>query len=101
MRPEKNLICLFIIVSCIAIGCADDEVADPYQYRKAAWQSLSELEKSTVIVDWQDAALELTLFDSKKAIAVEFRTNQDHLLGPIIIFLNPITKRVLGKAGRD
>lgn len=74
--------------------------------RKVAWSSLSKAAKETVLGDWQEAELiKVSLVDvpqnieiekNQKVVKVIFHTVQDRFVGPIEIYLDYTSKRVIG-----
>jgi hypothetical protein len=98
----KRLIILMLVIIPFISNCKKDSNSDPNsQIREIAWNSLSSQEKSTVTIDWEQAKVELSTYDSKSAYAVVFNTNDDALLGPITVYIDFSTKVVLGQALRD
>jgi hypothetical protein len=83
-----------------------NEIKGAEDFRKLAWDMLSENDKKTVRYDWNKAIV--TLVDSntigykkgktrsKFAISVCFNTEADGIMGPIIIYFDPSTKEVVG-----
>jgi hypothetical protein len=98
----KNLFFILLLVIPVLTGCRKEENSDPYmQIREIAWNSLSTDEKSTVTIYWKVAKVNLSEYNSVPAYAVVFNTKSDALLGPIMVFIDPTSKSVLGKALRD
>jgi len=52
------------------------------QIREIAWNSLSEQEKSAVIIDWRKATVTETTYNQNNVYAVVFNTSNDALIGP-------------------
>ena len=81
-----------------------NEIKDADIYRKIAWDIVSE--KKSVINDWRRAIVTLEDWNSvgykkdkkerKFVVSVCFATEVDGLLGPIIVYLDPLTKEVIG-----
>lgn len=100
----KKLIVLFFTLIPLISSCnKDNETAiDPtLQIKEIAWNSLSEQEKSTVIIDWKQAPVSETSYNQKNVYVVRFNTSDDALLGPITIYIDISSKMVLGQALRD
>lgn len=72
-------------------------------YRRIAWRSLSEGEKITVTIDWEEARVVRGNYwlTGQEAIMVTFYTIDDDLLGPIIVYIHPETQEILGQALRE
>lgn len=76
------------------------------EMRRIAWENLSEDTKKTVLGDWQTAKVTeargegIPMLQSKERPEwirrILFHTNQDELLGPIGIYINPFTKEIVG-----
>lgn len=71
------------------------------QIREIAWNYLSGQEKSTAIMDWQEATVVQSSFNGVSVYAVTFKTSMDALLGPITVYVSTSTKIVLGQDLRD
>ena len=98
----KKLIILIIALIPIFSNCEKENEAIPeLQIREIAWNSLSEQEKITVIVDWKQAPVSESSYNQKSVYAVRFNTTYDALLGPITVYVDISTKVVLGQALRD
>ena len=71
-------------------------------YRKAAWNSLSPELQQTVTHDWREAVVSECEFyaDRRPAVCVTFHTTQDPLIGPVVVYLDPVSQDVLGMAPR-
>ena len=96
---------MLFFVTCLTISCTKDDdgfLIRNDTYRKIAWDYLTDSEKETVIHDWKDAKVEDGQYweTNEDAKAVIFNTTDDPLLGPIIIYINPKTKEVLGIGAR-
>lgn len=101
----KNLIIIIIALIPLISGCKKDNKTDPIlsdkQIREIAWNSLTDYDKSTVIIDWQQTPVTKSTFNGISAYAVTFNTSMDALLGPIIVYVSTSSKVVLGHALRD
>ena len=98
----KKLIILILALIPIFSNCKKENEAIPeLQIREIAWNSLSEQEKLTVIVDWKQAPVSESTYNQKSVYAVRFNTTYDELLGPITVYVDISTKVVLGQALRD
>jgi len=88
---------IMLIIPFIA-GCDKDNSQDSHypQVREIAWNALSSQEQSSVISDWKKAPVSVTIYQEKNAYAVTFSTEEDALLGPIVVYLDAITFIVLG-----
>lgn len=83
-----------------------NEIKDADSFRKVVWDKMSENDKKSVAYDWHKAIVTLEDWDSvghkkdnsnhKYVVSVCFNTEADGLLGPIIIYLDPLTKEVVG-----
>ena len=73
---------------------------DDMEYRTLAWNYLTEQEKTTVVGDWRAAKVEATQWNDKAAVSVAFNTTADALLGPIIVIIDPQTKKVVQQLPR-
>jgi hypothetical protein len=99
----KKLFILFIALIPFISSCEKDnnlepkDQIDPYnQIREIAWNSLDTQQKSTVSIEWKDAKVELTTYQSKSAYSVIFQTTDEAILGPIIIYVDSSSNAVLG-----
>lgn len=102
--------CLLVFAGLVAIlGCEHDvgvnqvlrlAANDETEYRIIAWNDLSERERATVIGDRNSGRVKRDRWREKDVIAVTFNTTEDALLGPIILYIDPQTKKVVGRMGR-
>ncbi|MDO9256398.1 MAG: hypothetical protein Q7U54_12855 [Bacteroidales bacterium] len=101
----KNLIIIIITVIPFIYGCKKENEKDPVLsdrwIREIAWNSLSDYDKSTVIVDWQQAPLAKSRFNGISAYAVSFNTSMDALLGPITVYVSVTANVAIGQDMRD
>jgi len=102
LKTMKKLIILILALIPIFSNCKKESEAYPeLQIRVIAWNSLSDQEKLTVIVDWKQAPVSESTYNQKSVYAVRFNTTYDALLGPITVYVDTSTKVVLGQALRD
>ena len=98
---NKYVLIYFLLVLFIT-GCEQNPVDDAIlKIRRAAWNSLTETDKSTVIINWTTAPVTETTYNSKSASVVVFNTSNMALLGPITVYVEATTNVVLGQALRD
>ena len=97
----KNLIIIILALIPFIYGCKKDAETDPdMQIREIAWNYLGDGAKATVNVDWKKAPVTETTFNEVKVYSVTFNTTDDPLLGPIIVYVDVLSKVVLGQAVR-
>lgn len=97
-----RLITLILALIPFISNCKKENEPDSIlQIREIAWNSLSEQEKSTVIIDWKQATVTESTYNQKRVYAVSFNTSADALIGPITVYVDTSTKVVLGQALRD
>lgn len=87
-----------------------NEIKDADVFREIAWDRIGEKVRNTVIYDWHKAIVTLEDWKSvgKKmddnerefVVTVCFNTDQDGLLGPIILHFDPLTKKLVGIENR-
>lgn len=114
------------------VSCSDSDIISPEfekEFKKIAYDSISESEKETIIINWEDAKITYGYYESgscentfvsnnnermcffnltgpmslsnwDKLVAVSFKTINDALLGPIIIILDFDRKETIGGVGR-
>lgn len=73
---------------------------DETDYRIIAWNYLGERERATVIGDGHSGRVKPDKWQGKNVVSVMFNTHDDALLGPIVIYIDPQTKTVVGSALR-
>lgn len=118
----KNLILFLFILSLsfIVLGCINEKQVDPedslsevekvyMEMREIAWASLSDTDKETVLGNWKDAKVTKEKLsvnhevqpnnDGKqiKIMKVIFNTSRDRFLGPIAIYINPNTNKIISR----
>lgn len=97
----KRLIILILALVPFISSCKKDNDTDlNAQIREIAWSSLSEQEKSTVIIDWKKSPVTETTYNDKSSYTVCFNTSEDALLGPIIVYIEKTSLIVLGQGLR-
>ena len=97
----KRLIILILAIIPFISSCKKDNATDSNtKIREIAWSSLSEQDKSTVIIDWKKAPVTETTYQEKITYAVSFNTSDDALLGPIIVYIDKTSLIVLGRGLR-
>jgi hypothetical protein len=103
MKAFRVALLLFVVaINAVMPGCkGEDCCSAPIDYREIAWNSISNAERETVNINWKDAKVEETTFNNKPVYSVLFTTSQDALLGPLIIYIDPVSKQVVGKGARD
>ena len=84
------------------------DIRDADQYRQAAWAHMGPDGQKIVIGDWRDARVTLTdweqvgkkLDDKNRpfVVLVQFRHKNEGILGPIGVYLDAVTKKVVGIA---
>jgi hypothetical protein len=101
----KNLIIICIALIPFISGCKKESETDTdltiMQIREIAWNYINAQQKSTVNVDWKQAPVAESGFNGVKAYVVSFNTNEDALLGPIMVYVDMAGKVALGQAMRD
>jgi len=84
----KRLLILILALIPIISSCKKGKDYDLHmQIREIAWSSLNEQEKSTVIIDWENAPVTETTYQQKNIFSVSLKTSKDLLLGPIVCIL--------------
>lgn len=101
----KNMVIVIMALIPFIFGCKNENEKDPVlsdmQIREIAWNSLSDNDKSTVIVDWQQAPVAKSTYNGISAYSVIFNTSLDGLLGPITVYVSTSTKAVIGRDMRE
>lgn len=87
-----------------------DKIKEEDRYRELAWNQLSEQSKGTLSTPKEQALVTLEAganvsqwIDNKKTeivVSVKFNTEVDGLLGPIVMYFDPVTKELVGYALR-
>ncbi|HHU78506.1 MAG: hypothetical protein ACOX27_02480 [Caldicoprobacterales bacterium] len=105
---------MVLVILFIYIGYSTTRINEAY-YRELAWETVG---KDSTIIDWASADVELVKLNTESyhkspdlsgrishgliflnggyAVRVHFRTVQDGLLGPIVLYFNPFTKQCIG-----
>jgi hypothetical protein len=93
----------FLIIFVAMLGCEskiNSVTGDDMEYRTIAWNHITEQEKATVTGDWRAAKVQTTQWNDKTAVSVTFNTTDDALLGPIVVVIDPPTKKVVQQLPR-
>ena len=113
MKKPKLLknVCLCVLLVGLVSSCdlfSSSDISDA-EYRRVAWNYLSDAEKETVIIDPDEAPVERNVeyipFNDederpRRAVSVRFNTRNDPVLGPILVYVRPDAKEVFGTAPR-
>jgi hypothetical protein len=98
----RRLIIVFLALIPFVCSCTKDNDSDSrMQIRFIAWNYLTDEAKSTVIVNWKQAPVTESAYNGKSAYAIIFHTSDEALLGPITVYIDTLTKVVLGQSLRD
>lgn len=73
-----------------------DSVKDAEKYRKQIWDRFDEKTRASITTDWNKALVTLKDRNGKLVVSVCFHTEQDGLLGPITVYIDPVTGEFLG-----
>jgi hypothetical protein len=79
-------------------------------FRTIAWAAVEENQKAHVIGNWQEALVSKIIYSdqwltpnknlkklkNQELVTVKFSTDQDGLLGPIVVVINPVNDEVVG-----
>ncbi|QGQ98895.1 hypothetical protein EHS13_30460 [Paenibacillus psychroresistens] len=85
-------------------------INESVQFRTIAWAAVEESQKPHVTGNWEEALVstiiftdqwlipnkDLSKFKNQELVTVNFSTDQDGLLGPIVVVINPVTNEVVG-----
>ena len=87
---------MLLVVTPVLFSCnkSEDELEE---IREIAWNSLTEREKESVTIDWEDAVIESGTYENNEVHMVRFNTTDDPLLGPIVVYVDKNNKKVLGQ----
>jgi hypothetical protein len=92
-----------LVLFAAMLGCEskiNSVTGDDMEFRTIAWNYITEQEKATVTGDWHAARVQVTQWNDKAAVSVTFNTTNDALLGPIVIMIDPPTKKVVQQLPR-
>ncbi len=94
---------LLLTLSISVQSCEHDliDAKTASRFRSIAWAFLSPQQKDTVIGDWKTAKVRAETYREQVIWSVAFNTSHDPTLGPIIVFIEPRTKEVIGVAPRS
>ena len=87
-----------------------DAIKDADVYKKIVWDSMGEMDRKSIKYDWHEAIVSLEDSDSMKSIitfnkthvksrfvvSVCYHNELDGLLGPIIVYFDPSTGKMIG-----
>jgi len=118
MNKRVTLICLTAIGLIIMIAGFNiniyDNNGEKYVYQKIAWESLDEGNKEEIIGSWQEAKVETITIDydfsiiplnnsggeinvkGKEMVVVSFDSKNEAMLGKVIVYIDPQTKKAVG-----
>ncbi|MFH2094954.1 MAG: hypothetical protein ABIJ16_04570 [Bacteroidota bacterium] len=103
MAPVSMLLLVSMTSAFIASLRKNGGFLKANKYRGIAWTHLTENEKRTLVHEWSDAGIAVeTLEDTgRKAVVITFFTSEDTFLGPIIIYIDADTERIIGREVRE
>lgn len=97
----KALLTTILLAGVFFSHCTNDDDCDSFpEIKRIAWDYLSDQAKSTVTTNWKCSVVTEAVYNETGAYAVSFKTKDDALLGPIVVYVNKQTKEVLGQATR-
>ena len=121
-----------ILIAAYSSGCSDDSdilSSDEMNYRRIAYENLSQEEKESITIDWKEADIlkgvyrnnnggnyivtdsennipfffldkDIKIDENSLLVAVIFRTDNESLLGPLIVIVNPESRTKVGYVPR-
>lgn len=92
-----------LVILAATLGCEsriNSVTGDDMEYRTIAWNYITEQERATVVGDWRAARVQTRQWNGKTAVSVTFNTTEDALLGPIVVIIDPQTKKIVQQLGR-
>jgi hypothetical protein len=101
MNFKAKLILFALVISFYSCTKGDMAATSVASCQEIAWVSLSDQEKLTITTEWRNARVEKTTYKNKKVYSVLFNTVDDALLGPIVIFVDRNSNRILGQGFRN
>lgn len=93
-------IVILALIPFISSCSKDNDINQDTQIREIAWNSLSDQNKSTVTIHWQEASVTETTYQGKDVYAVSFNTSDDALLGPIVVYIDKVSLVAIGQGLR-
>ncbi|MFD0939486.1 hypothetical protein [Pedobacter boryungensis] len=98
--PIKIFIISELFITIVSACKKDNVKTNDAIYREIAWNYLDTNSKSTIITPYRTAVVGRETYDNQEVVSVRFNTTQDTLLGPIIVYINIKSKKVLGIGSR-
>lgn len=94
-----------LLLACLVSACEDNLSTlnnSELEFKRIAWNDLTQEEQESVVHAWWKAEIKNSpQFVGRPAVAVTFRTRNDALLGPIVVFIHREDKAILGRGARD
>jgi hypothetical protein len=103
ISSQRFVLITVAVFVAIVFGCNQQSMLDANDdnaYREIAWEWLTEPQRATVIGDRDAAIVRDDQWQGQNVVSVTFSTTDDALLGPLVVFIDPQTKKVVGAAPR-
>ena len=96
LQKKKYVVVIFGMIAITNISSYDEDEDIKQHFRKKAWDSLSDEERSTVLDKWEEAKIRTGSYwlTNEEAIMVVFTTTEDRSIGPIIVYIDPATNYI-------
>lgn len=89
IKHAIKIVTVMVVFFTFMVSCKKEvaPITDK-EYRAIAWNYLNAATKATVNQKWEDAPVTKPSLESTELVSVTFRTTQDALLGPIIVYIS-------------
>lgn len=91
----KMVMVLSLFLLSLSTCKKDKQETTDQEYRTIAWNYVDATTKATVNTRWEDAPVARPSIGNPEAVSVTFGTNQDALLGPIVVYVSIKTKTAI------
>ncbi|MGO4374100.1 hypothetical protein [Paenibacillus sp. 2TAB19] len=111
---KKSLMLLFTVCIFVLSACQDEQFVltddNKSKYREIAWNTVETEQRKHVIKNWTEADVSTFVYKdqwivpqkdrshlkNQELVRVSFSTDQDGLLGPIVVVINPEDDAIVG-----
>ncbi|UUZ85875.1 hypothetical protein LJK88_21890 [Paenibacillus sp. P26] len=111
---SKHLTIIILLLFTVSCSSRQQENVTPNDewmpLRTIAWDQVSEEEKKTITgdwkkaevkeVNWKDVPMKTTTVEPERVFKVTFKTKNDGMVGPIGIYIDFTTKKIVGYDAR-
>ena len=100
IKFSSKIVFILSLFMLFTLSCEKGEVKnEDKEYREIAWNHIGRPQQG-IITNWENARIVKVTYQNQEAVSVTFNTDQDGLLGPIVVLIAVRNKAVIAIAPR-